>query len=753
MVLQIQYLMKINKYIATVFFLFFTLMVIAQPGRHRLSWDDNYQIAQELLAESSYYNATEYLIKALEQRGDDDINLLYLIAKTFRQARDYENAAYYFKVVKEQDTTGKFKDVAWHHAQMLKQSGEQQKAIEAFRELEKNDPAKADMARTEIKGCELAMSGEEGSVSNVAIMSEINSNYTEYAPMPLENGGLVYSSLNSDDLIYTERKMVYSQIFNTNIINGDATEKGTLMASSINKPDFHNGHGTYSDDGKKFYFTRCESKPDRLPDCKIYVSTLQGTQWSEAREMGANINARNSSSSTPYFKDGKLYFSSDRSGSFGGMDIWIATANPNGTFSYPENAGRYINTKRDEITPFYDEVTRQLFFSSNGHVGYGGFDIYKAVENGGMWTEPENLLFPVNSPADDMYFAVDATGKKGYFSSNRVGTNAVDNKTCCDDIFMADLDWDKPKKTILEGIAFKQGDPLKNPLNSTLVELFEVDAMGNRTFLESQITKKNQPYSFELDDSKKYVIRGTKSGFKANEEVINPKGKTNVKMDVGLGVDCIVLKGMVYVDDSKQKEVLEGAIVKLVETNAMGEEVIVAQTITTADGYELCAPMDKKLKLVISKDGVLTDSYGVDTHGASSPTIFNIVTIKDQMNVGVKIDNILYDFNSSYLRPESKLELDKIYSLLQLNPNIILEIGSHTDNKGSVDYNLALSEKRAKSCVDFLVSKGIPSNRLRAKGYGELQPIAPNRHPDGSDNPSGRQQNRRTEFKIVGKLR
>jgi outer membrane protein OmpA-like peptidoglycan-associated protein/tetratricopeptide (TPR) repeat protein len=745
--------MKINTFLSTLFFMFFAFMVVAQPGRHKQSWDDNYRIAQELLAESSYYNATEYLIRALEQRGDDDINLLYLIAKTFRQARNYENSAYYFGLVKEQDTAGKFKDASWHHAQMLKQNGDHQKAITEFKELEKSNPLKAKLARAEIKGCELAMSGRESQVSDVALMSEINSNYTEYAPMPLDSGGLVYSSLNSDDLIYTERKMVYSQIFKTSIIDGDATEKGTPMAESINKPDFHNGHGTYSDDGKKFYFTRCESKPDRLPDCNIYISTLQGTKWSEAREMGANINARNSSSSTPYFKEGKLYFSSDRSGSFGGMDIWIANANSNGTFSYPENAGRYVNSERDEITPFYDEVTSQLFFSSNGHVGYGGFDIYKAVQNGSIWTGVENMLFPMNSPADDMYFAVDATGERGYFSSNRVGTNSVDNKTCCDDIFTAALDWDKPQTTTLEGIAFKQGDPLKNPLNSALIELFELDNNGNRTLLESQVTQSNLPYRFELDDAKKYVIKGTKPGFKANEQIIVPKGSANIKADLGLGVDCIVLKGVVYVDDSKRKEVLVDAIVKLVETNVMGEEIVIAQTITTTEGYELCAPMDKKLKMIISKDGVLTDSYSVNTNGASSPTIFNIVTIKDQLNVGIKIDNILYDFNSSYLRPESKLELNKIYSLMQLNPAIILEIGAHTDNKGSVDYNLLLSQKRAKSCVDFLLSKGIPSYRLEAKGYGELQPIAANRNPDGSDNPSGRQNNRRTEFKIVGKLK
>jgi len=115
----------------------------------------------------------------------------------------------------------------------------------------------------------------------------------------------------------------------------------------------------------------------------------------------------------------------------------------------------------------------------------------------------------------------------------------------------------------------------------------------------------------------------------------------------------------------------------------------------------------------------------------------------------VVVNNVYYDFNVAELRPESSTELDKLVTMFEANPDIIVEISSHTDSKGSNKLNQRLSNARAKSVVDYLVSKGVDKNKLKAIGYAATQPIAPNKNDDGSDNPEGRQQNRRTEFKVL----
>jgi outer membrane protein OmpA-like peptidoglycan-associated protein len=115
----------------------------------------------------------------------------------------------------------------------------------------------------------------------------------------------------------------------------------------------------------------------------------------------------------------------------------------------------------------------------------------------------------------------------------------------------------------------------------------------------------------------------------------------------------------------------------------------------------------------------------------------------------VVLDNVYYDFNQSYLQPASYPSLDKLVAMLEAHPDVKIELSAHTDSKGSEELNQKLSEARAKSCVDYLVSKGIAADRLTSKGYAATRPIAPNTNPDGSDNPEGRARNRRTEFKVI----
>ena len=186
-----------------------------------------------------------------------------------------------------------------------------------------------------------------------------------------------------------------------------------------------------------------------------------------------------------------------------------------------------------------------------------------------------------------------------------------------------------------------------------------------------------------------------------------------------------------------------------------GEEILVSQTSTNAEGkYHFDLDLNRNYKILVKNYGFFDKKYQVSTVGVKCADTINIG--KTQISYLPKITvqiNVYYELDKSRLTPQAKNTIDSmLMPLFDLFPNAIVEIGSHTDNIGTVVYNENLSQKRSESVVSYLIGKGISIDRLVAKGYGKSMPIAPNENPDGSDNPEGRQKNRRTEFKIVGEL-
>ena len=208
------------------------------------------------------------------------------------------------------------------------------------------------------------------------------------------------------------------------------------------------------------------------------------------------------------------------------------------------------------------------------------------------------------------------------------------------------------------------------------------------------------------------------------------------------------ISGQVVACDTKTP--VQGATVKIVDTI---NNTTITSKVTDADGrYSFTIEEFLPLQAVASANGYYSNSIKFD-----SPEEDGAITLKNpelcltliEVDKPVVVNNVYYDFNVAELRPESSTELDKLVTMFEANPDIIVEISSHTDSKGSNKLNQRLSNARAKSVVDYLVSKGVDKNKLKAIGYAATQPIAPNKNDDGSDNPEGRQQNRRTEFKVL----
>lgn len=405
--------------------------------------------------------------------------------------------------------------------------------------------------------------------------------------------------------------------------------------------------------------------------------------WSAPQALDKNVNHPRYTSAQPavgtLFNTSMevLYFVSDRPGGAGGMDIWFSVYNKrNEQYKKAENAGVFINTSGDEVTPFFDLPSHRLYFSSNGWPAYGGFDIFYASGSMVTWDPPVNIGVPVNSSFDDLDYVKNWSGQFGLFVTNRPKTGRVTAGTSPDHIF-----------------AFKETE-------------------SPRVLITGQLIKEDR-FAEELLDKR----------------LVRPMLADSLK------------------------DVLSHKTVSIEMIKNSESSVFLHEVTTNEDGrFEVWVDPGMDYKISVADTSLLERSFSVSTRNMDDEKTVEMETVS--LNTipqkAIVIDNIYYEFDRTELTQEAKAALDTtLYETLIKYPHIQVEISAHTDNKGNASYNQRLSEQRAANVVKHLVAAGISRSRLSAKGYGQDRPIAPNQHPDGSDNPEGRQQNRRTEFTIL----
>lgn len=290
-----------------------------------------------------------------------------------------------------------------------------------------------------------------------------NSGYSDFAPGRMNDSTLVFSSLRQDSVAFYDPAAAN---FNTTRIHIYRTTSSPTFEKIeaprvLSPPGIHSGNGSFTPDGKHFYFSRCFDGADGKLHCAIYQAEVANGSFKNVRKLDGAINKSGSNNSQPYVVTTTtrnvlietLYFVSDRKGGAGGTDIWTATFNPKKKrFSNAVNLGRTVNSPGDEASPYLDEVSNGLYFSSNGHTGHGGFDIFLSKKVGNGFGKPINLGKPVNSAADDRYFRHD--GASGAFlASNRKGAHELADAICCEDIFYLKR---LPKLDSMQWMAFQQ---------------------------------------------------------------------------------------------------------------------------------------------------------------------------------------------------------------------------------------------------------------------------------------------------------
>lgn len=651
-------------------------------------------MARSAMRINDAYQARNFL-EEWHRRDPQNVQVSIMLANNYLKARDYEKAGYLYTRITA-NYPDKYPEAQFYKAQILKINREYEEALTILQTLRRRYRRLSGTGITrfrldnEIAGSMMGIASREMMVKTVVsrLNETINSPHIEFGPILLGESSFVYGSSNMDSEELIPVNAPYSanrQFYKAKKIEEEWTGGITPDPPFNNLPDFDTGRGAFSVDGKRFYSVQCFLNHQGKYICHLHVSHLEGGKWSDPVKLDKKINHPRFNSTHPAVGTcfsttlEVIYFVSDRKGGAGGLDIWF-TVYDKQTKQYrkAENAGVFINTAQDEITPFFDLPSHQLYFSSNGWTSLGGFDIFYAKGDMTTWEPPVNVGVPINSSFDDVNFTQNHSGKFGLFASNRPGSLSLHHQACCDDI-----------------------------------------------------------YAFHETESPRVLVTGRL----IREDVIKESGifKSNEPSDsISLEAPDLVRNQMVTVEMVKDSS--SSVLIQEIETNAQGE-------------FEVWVEPGMDFQLTVNDPSLINRNFTFSTRNAEKDQTMDVSTIAltSVTDKNIVIDNIYYQLNQTDLSQQAKLALDStLLLLLNRYPAIKVEISSHTDNIGDESYNQRLSERRASTVLQYLISKGIHRNRLSAKGYGESQPILPNTTSDGNDNPIGREKNRRTEFKITG---
>lgn len=491
------------------------------PYYKKLRWAD------DLFKEGSYFNAIEYY-QQLKQEQERNPYLAYQLAECYWITRDYVPAAHYYHEAYSL-ASKLYPEAIYKSGVMLKMQGKYEEAIAQFQQFIDDNPKTFKnmklRAQRQIEGAQMAMNSIKDPIPVTIVNAgpNVNTAYTESAPYPLGDSSLLFATMRQNDPVevnrrergsYMSKLMVsHKQKFTSQV---DSFQWPLLFDDGpFNSDDVHVGNGVFSPGGDRFYFTRCKEGDSTEVICKIYVSHFEGAAWGEPEELGSGINEEGSNTQPFVAMVGKkeiLFFSSNRKlQSRGGYDIWYSVIDPrNNSYRRPQNAGKQINTDQDEVTPYYDSREGKLYFASNGWVTMGGFDIFSAVGGPSRYHDLTNLGYPINTSADELYYIKDPVGKPdAYLVSNRIGSIALKNPTCCDDIWRVQYE---PNLRVVGRVVDRATN---QPMNDVVAKIVDQDG-DMRTFNSA-----DGSFGFHLMRGKSYVITGDKENYASTRASVN----------------------------------------------------------------------------------------------------------------------------------------------------------------------------------------------------------------------------------------
>ena len=566
-----------------------------------------------------YFDAIDQFKDAYSKSRKTDkatrTELGYMVAECYRLTNDPKDAETWYRLAVKSSFSKP--EAQYYLAESLKKNGKYQQALEEFNKYKQITPSDT-RTDQEIRSCELALEWQRNPEPfKVEELKDLNSPASDFSPAyGRDDFGLIYFTSSRQDAMGNKKHGATGQSF-TDIFESRIDKKSKwstpVPVENINS-DFEEGTPSFSSDFKELYFTRCEAGKREKKGCVIMLAKRNGDKWGNPKNIGLLPDSLVAAHPSLSHDGLKLYFVSDMPGGYGSKDIYVVTRGSEGdAWSAPVNLGPDINTPGDELFPYIRE-DGVLYFASDGHIGMGGLDIFKAVPQAdGSWAVT-NMKSPINSFADDFGITFQDSQEKGIFSSTRKGR-------------------------------------------------------GN-----------DDLYSFEL-----------------------PPKRFNV---TGL------------VKDEKTGSPVSGSVVQLIASDGSNLQ---AETGAAGD-FKFALKQDVDYIFLASKKGYLNGKDKETTKGQDKSRDYLVTLLLTPIDRPIELPNIFYDYDKWDLRPESMVSLDKLVETLNDNPTITIELMSHTDYRNTDEYNLLLSQRRAQSAVDYLVSKGIDLERLTAKGYGKSTP-------------------------------
>ena len=525
----------------------------------------------------------------------------------------------------------------------------------------------------------------------------------------------------------------------------DAVEIAPVEEKSLSKTElfsrtlntkYHEGPMTFFKDQSRIIFTRNNTAKgksgksnDGIRKLKLYIAENTKGSWQKVEELPFCSNDYSVGHPALSPDDTKLYFVSDMPGGFGGTDIYVVEFK-DGQWSSPVNMGKEINTEGNEMFPFVDENSN-LYFSSDGHEGLGGLDLFYAeLREGVAFKGVQNMGYPINSEKDDFGLIATKNRTSGYFSSNRKRGVSDDNiysfrRTCKQlNIFVYDA---------------KTSEPI------TVADVRAIKAGVNQDLRFTGVDGKT---GFCVDANVDYEFKAIKEGYSPNSIRFSTMTQSERPvMTVSIYLEKsenTLVKGTVKTEVNQQPA--PGVTVTLRNDKDKSEQ----QVVTGTDGkYEFEMKPGAPYTLTTQKNRYTANSEQIPKMKAGK----NPKLIEKQQGIYgegdvFELKSIYYDYNKFFIRPDAARELDHLAGLLKKYPEMKIELRSHTDSRANDAYNLQLSTYRARATVDYLVNRGIEPARLDAQGYGETEIL--NGCTDEVACPESKhQKNRRTEFKIV----
>lgn len=646
--------------------------------------------AQFYMETLNYGAAIDLYKQVLEKRDLPEAKAA--IAEAYRKLNDCANAeTWYAQVVQSPDASPFQK---YYYGLMLQRNGKCEDATYWYEQFLKQRPY--DVRKKQlVRACEYRTALMTPNTDNFQLSRPgFNGAASDIGPA-FYRDGLVFGSTRIPEGGAENTRAFFDLYFVPVSMQADTSVYGqpTLFSPQL-KSRFHDAIATFSNDQKEVFFTRnrkVEGIEDKLTVNRLeimYATLTDSIMWGNLTPLPFN-NTAYSVAHPALSPDGnRLFFSSDMPGGFGGKDIYVCSRE-GGLWGTPVNLGPNINTDSDELYPFCHSDQR-LYFSSDGHFGLGGQDVFVTRElPDGEWEAVENLGNPVNTEFDDFGFIIRADGQEGYFASDRTGNDDIyhfrQKKEALPVVYETTPEAVPLVKPVtLSGKVVNHLDGA--PLAGASVQLMP-ETCGNAV---ASITNNTGDFSVTLTPGCCYKIRAEKGDFFA-----------------------YTLDETICADNLK--------------TMPLEIQLLPFRTETATE--KILPAVDKsREQTALFKTG---NSKNTDNNGSIAYLL-----------------NIYYDFQRSSVRVDGLGELKKLLKLLEDNPDLKLEISSHTDSRGSNSYNLQLSQRRADAIVAWLASKGIPADRLVAKGYGETKPV--NECSDGTPcSEEAHQLNRRTEFKVL----